>query len=412
MGRPHPLEHPALLAAARWAWLLYAFVLPITGAWVPFPQAIAIALLLAIAMRRRPAINWRPLWPIAVLYALHLIALAWTTDREAGLTDVQVKLGLALLPIAMAALLAFRPNALREGMAAFTLGCIAAFALSLLKAWRCQSEGGAGCFAQSALSYDVHPSYAAWYACWCIAYWGRELIHGAVGGASGRAAAIAGVGALAVFTVMLASKSGLLALGLVGLWLGGLVLLRMRGRARAAAIGGAAAIAAVALWQGGAVAWGRLAAARDAIALARADDMALLQSADGNALRLVAWACSADLMRGAPFGVGPGDARAALTDCYAAKGAAPALERRLNSHSQLMQEGVGLGWPGLLLGAALALAPLAWALREKRALATIFALMLLLNMAVESVFELQAGVAFAGMMLGLLAHAGKEPAAS
>ena len=403
MSRTHLLDRTWLRNAARWSWLLLCAVLPVSGAWLPVPQALAVGLLLLVAWRTRPSIHWHALWPISALYALHLIGMLWTTDLAFGLFDLQIKAGLVLLPIAASTLVSLRAEGSHESMLAFTIGNLVAFGLSLAKAGYCAMNGGEGCFSQSALSFELHPSYAAWYACWCVAYAGHHLMNVKGLGLRERALWIGAALSLSVFIGLLASKSGALGLGLVLLWLA-IGALRRFATAGRIAVAVAAVVAVFAASRGGTVVMDRMRAALDAVELAREGDPAIYSSSGGSEMRLVAWICSAELIATDPFGAGTGDIKHALAGCYEAKGAAPALERRLNSHSQFLQGGVALGWLGLLLTLVVGIVPLAMALHRRNALLTLFALLFLLNAAVESVLEVQAGVLFFGLMLGLLAR--------
>lgn len=398
----HPTQNRTIVEAARVAWLLLCLLLPISGAWLPVPMAVATVLLLVLAWRMRPAVDWRTLWPVSALYGLHVLGMGWSTDLGFGLFDLQIKAGLVLLPFAGAAFVALRSGGSHESMVAFTVGNAMAFALSLANAWYCKANGGDGCFSQSALSFDLHPSYAAWYACWTVAYSGHRLLNEKGLGLRERALWIGAALVMAVFIVMLASKSGALGLGLVLIWLAVSAVRRFATAGRVAVVV-AAALAAVAASRGGTVVKERMQAALDAVELAHAGDPAIYSSSGGSEMRLVAWICSAELISSDPLGAGTGDVKHALVGCYEAKGAAPALERRLNSHSQFLQGGVALGWLGLLLTLATVLVPLVVGLCRRHALLTLFALLYLLNAAVESVLEVQAGVAFVGILLGLLA---------
>jgi hypothetical protein len=395
----------ALERAAGLLFLLLCALLPLRGAWLPVPLAIATVLLLVAAWRQRPSINWRVLWPLGALYALHLIGMLWTDDIDFGLFDLQVKLGLVLLPIAAAAFMVMQPKGMRSAMGAFTFGNLTAMTLSLIEAWRCQALGGEGCFSQSALSFDLHPSYAAWYACWSVAYAGHRLVSGEPMKPIERWWWIASMAALSAFVVLLASKSGVIGLAFVAVWLGARVVMRS-GPAVRIVVFAAAGLIALAAMRGGSVVMARMQAAMDAVQLARDGDPVIYSSEGGSEMRLVAWICSTERIAKDPMGTGTGDIKHALAECYAAKGATPALERKLNSHSQFLQGGVALGWPGLLLTLATAFVPLAFALRRGDALLSLFALLFLLNAAVESVLEVQAGVVFYALMLGLLVARG------
>ncbi len=403
MSTEHVLDRPVIRLLAQWAWLLVCALLPIDGGLVPVPLAITIGLCLALAIRHRPSIVWRQLWPLFAYYALHVVGLAWTSDMGFGLFDLQVKLGLVLLPIAAAAVSMGRPEMLRSSMLAFTAGTLVAVVLGLHKAYACYAaEGMANCFSQSTLSYALHPSYTAWYGCWCIAYWGYTLITGDIRERTWRVGLAIGLPVILIFTVMLASKSGVIGLGLILLLLIGTVLFRLRGRVRMEVLGGAGVLIALGIWSQGALVSARMAAAWQAVDRSMEDDPVIYSSTDGSALRMVAWICSVERLHVEPWGAGTGDIKHALMDCYRSKNAQEAAQRRLNSHSQFLQSGVALGWPGLIIMLVLALLPLINGWRRHDVPTQFFLLLFIVNAAVESVLEVQAGVVFFGLFLGLL----------
>jgi len=80
------------------------------------------------------------------------------------------------------------------------------------------------------------------------------------------------------------------------------------------------------------------------------------------------------------------------------------MEKRLNAHCQFLQGGAALGWPGFILTLLIGLVPLRTAVIRRNVLLGTFAALFFVNAAVESILEVQAGVVFMGLMLGLLAH--------
>lgn len=399
--RPSP---PFLEKAAAWAWLLLCALLPISGNLVPVPLGCAILLAAIQFAWHRPVIAWRMLWPIPAWYLLHVAGMLWTTNTDFGLFDLQVKLGMVLLPVAAAVVVAIFPAMLRQGMSAFTIGTGIAILLSLWKGWVCfRATGDAGCFSQTTFSFELHPSYAAWYACWALAWWcDRALEDKAI---RSRLFHLSIALAMLVFIIMLASKSGaigaLLVLVVMAVrWLRSLVGRRWAPMLAMAAV---ALVAALAIPGGGRVV-ARMEAALRAVNMARHGDPALYASHGGSEMRLVAWQCSAELLLHQPMGSGTGDIKDELVECYQAKGATDAVEKRLNAHCQFLQGGVALGWPGLILTLLIGLVPLWIAVRQRNVLIGTFAGLFFVNAAVESVLEVQAGVLFMGLMLGLLAH--------
>lgn len=392
-----------LSTATQWAWLLVCGLLPISGDLVPVALGIAIALAATTFAWQRPVVQWRALWPLFAWYLLHVTGMLWTTDVAFGLFDLQVKLGLVLLPVAAAAVIAIRPDVLHRSMVAFTVGIVVSMVLGGVKAWDCWADTGVpSCFSQSTLSYSLHPSYAAWYACWALAWWGHRLVSGAIDWGKGVVAVLLTL--LLVWIMMLASKSGVLGAGMVVAWLAYAGLKLTAGRVRTFLLGGTLLAVVAALAIQGPLVVARMQASWNAIQRAAAADPAIFTSSDGNDLRIVAWTCSLDILKLDPMGAGTGDIKHALMACYGEKGADQAAARNLNSHSQFLQGGVALGWPGLILTLLLVLVPLVAAWYARQVVWLLFMALLVVNATVESVLEVQAGVVFVGIMLGSLAY--------
>lgn len=395
--------------AGQWSWWLLCAVMPISGRYVPIVLVLALAFTLISSIGGPWRLDRALLWPLFAFYAWHVAGMAWSTDIAFGLFDLQIKLGLVLLPLAAMVIMRRDPEALRNSMLAFTAGALVAVVLSLWKASVCFGEfGWKECWTQSYLSYDLHPSYAAWYTCWALLYWGRELILGRCARGWLRAAILIAVPVLLIFSVLLASKSGLLGLGLVSAHLLFLVIRHLRGVARTGVWVGVALALFLGAWAVGPVVKVRVGAAVKAVRMAMVDSSSIYASTEGNEERLVAWSCSAELLGADPLGAGTGDVKHALVACYGSHGAHDAAERRLNSHSQFLQGGVALGWIGLVLSLAVALVPLGEGIRRKENLLVLFAGLFLMNASIESVLEVQAGVVFLSLFLGLLAKGGSN----
>lgn len=389
--------------AGFWAWSVMCALLPVSGEVITLPLVISVLLLLLARIGRPLSLGPRWPWPLYAFYALHVIGMMWTTDVAFGLFDLQIKSALIVLPFAAVALLAEQGGrVLRHSMAAFAVGTVVAFGLGLAKALICFGEKGwIECFTQSYLSYDLHPSYAAWYTVWALAYWAHALINGTVEARWRWAVFVLLVLSLA-FSVMLASKSGLLGLALVLLVIVVLVLRRSSGRSRLVTLVALSAAIIIPGYLLAPVIASRAGSAVNSVQRLLHGTADVYASDNGNDERLVAWICSAELIRNDAIGAGTGDIKHALVACYTAKGAVHAAERRLNSHSQFLQGGVALGWAGLVAALLVALVPLWTAVRGRDLLHGVFMLLFILNAAIESVLEVQAGVVFFALFLGLL----------
>jgi len=392
-----------LQTVAEASWLLLCVLLPISGGLVPVPLAIAIILCAVIGIRRIGEFSWRRLWPLYAYYALHVIGLAWSTDIDFGLFDVQIKAGLVLLPFAGWAVGEARTDILRRTMIAFTSGMVVSIALGVIKAMACYAaDGQMNCFSQSTLSYQLHPSYAAWYGCWVVGYWGYVLIRGDLEQRWLRRILLFVLPVIVLFTTMLASKSGMIGLGLLLVVLIWTTFVRLRGSVRRLVLAFTGLLVLAALWTQGPLMRARVEVAFEAFQKGLDGDDGILFSDEGSAMRMVAWSCSVDRMMLEPFGSGTGDIKHALMQCYTDKGAVEAAKRNLNSHSQFLQSGVALGWLGMILLVLLVAVALALAVNSRSVPLAVFVLLFVVNALVESVLEVQAGVVFFALFIGLL----------
>ncbi|MBL0126951.1 MAG: O-antigen ligase family protein [Flavobacteriales bacterium] len=373
------------------------------GNLVPVPLVIAVVLLLLGAERSMFRMNRKLLWPLFLFYLWHIIGMLWTTDLAFGWFDLQIKLVLMILPLAAVILFAqLGPLALHRSMITFSIGLLVAMVLSLRSALICYSANGwMECFTQSYLAFDLHPSYLAWFACWAVWYWADRLSLGS-GSRAGRWVIAIGLVLAIVFIVMLASKSGYITLAIVLGWSLVKALRLASGYMRYAILGialSAALLPSILLRD---IIERRIAEGWNAVAHVR-DGIGMAADGEGSSERMVAWACSWEVLKSDPLGAGTGDVKHAMVRCYGERGATQAEKKRLNSHDQFLQGGAALGWVGLLLTLALALVPIriGWSTRYRPLL--LFSLLFIITASVESVLEVQAGTVFYGAFFGLLA---------
>jgi O-antigen ligase len=389
----------------RWALLLAFAALPVKGELVPLPLAVGTVLLLPQTTRFGKLRDKGLLLLPVAFYLLHVLGMSWSTDKAFGLFDLEVKLSLLLIPLVAAGMrTSDGKDLLRPAMVAFSVGLLLAILISMHSALTCYgTTGWVECFTQSYLSAYLHPSYMAWYACWTLFYWGYMLIDGQVTGLRARLA-VAFLPLLIIFIVMLVSKSGLLGLALALLALLARAARKLPRRTFGLlmiALAVSCAIPGVLLSRVLSV---RVGEAVHAVKESAKDDPSVEKVESSTDERLTVWGCSLQSIQASPWGAGTGDIKHVLMECYREKGAEAAIAHRLNSHSQVLQSGVALGWPGMLLVAALMLVPLIVGMRRKDPFLAIFALLFILNGAIESVLEVQAGVVFFILFFVTLVH--------
>lgn len=392
------------------ALLLLAVALPFAAGVIPvFILLIALAV---IGLRvkgggewRRPALNSALPW-MALYYLLHVIGMAWSTNTQFGLFDLEVKASFVLFPVLWWLLPSTARIDVNKVWKGFVWANAAAVVVSLVAAcwrfvpeWYLRGQGqlpyGApwtNHFFESRFALFLHPSYMAMYLCFALAVL-QFGVSGMRQGVRGMLSAL-----LVVGVILCNSKIGWLTLAVV---IGLAVMAAWREpahRRRLLALSGLGLAVFIALFMAFPTVSGKL---TQALSATGAIDPTSDQS---SALRRMAWDAATDLFQAQPFtGVGTGDIKDELVAVYEAKGYVHAAAKRMNAHSQFLQSAAALGIPGVLALLAMVLVPLVISVRRGRRPAVAFWLIILLNWCVESMAEVQAGVLFMTVMAWLLA---------
>jgi len=118
-------------------------------------------------------------------------------------------------------------------------------------------------------------------------------------------------------------------------------------------------------------------------------------SAQSTSERIIVWKVAVNIILKQPIlGVGTGDVKDELLREYYAKKVYPAFNQKLNAHNQYLQTMVTLGITGFIVLAVIILSSLVISVKKQDYPYTAFILLIILNIAFESMFETQAGVVF------------------
>lgn len=331
----------------------------------------------------------------SLFYLIYIAGLVYSENLGYAFFDLEVKLSLLIFPL----IFAFSPWPLYLGdewkriLTAFVAGCLTGALLLLVHAaLEFSVEADYQAFLYSRLSWYIHPSYLSMYYNLAII-----IIYSRV--ASGRELLLTRMNILRLFTalffmwmtLLLNSKAGLITLALLwpGLpiwwWLTNLwrrmfpsflitiILFLVTGSFLAPLI------------------FDRFAE----IDTMMEKDTKERRETNSTGDRLVAWSASLELIRENPwFGVGTGDVKDALIEKYRINNAIPALKNRLNAHNQYFQTTVTLGLPGATVLALMLILPAIYAIRREKWMYLFFLVIFSLNMTVESMLEVQAGVVY------------------
>jgi O-antigen ligase len=127
-------------------------------------------------------------------------------------------------------------------------------------------------------------------------------------------------------------------------------------------------------------------------------------------MRYIAWSCSMNSISDSwLFGYGTGSGKGQLINEYSENGYYEMEKLRLNSHNQYLETWLNLGIPGLLLLVILLISGFVKYYFSKDAISLFFILLVSMNMMVESILEVAAGVIFFGFFYSLFVSRNQKP---
>ena len=119
--------------------------------------------------------------------------------------------------------------------------------------------------------------------------------------------------------------------------------------------------------------------------------------------RLKVWNASIDIIsNNILFGVGSGDVKEELMDCYKKHGYRYAIQKNLNSHSQYLETFIGQGLMGFTLLAVMFVFGFYKAYKRKEFILMYFLIIVCLNFLFESMLNTMTGVIFFSVFYYLL----------
>ena len=337
------------------------------------------------------------LWLISfsLIYIIYLIGLLWTTDFSYAWFDLEVKLSLLVLPIifATSAGRMISPEASGKLIRIFALGCLTGSLILYGHAiWNSLVLKLPEAFYYSNLSWYFHPAYLAMYMTFVISnVFYHLLIRQTVAGFRKQAAHIIMLIYLLVFIILLSSKAGLLAVLMMIIFYSVILGWRYRQWGRSALI---LSVSVLIFFVGLKV----FPYASERVSQAGKDITAsdtVNYSGKSTSDRIGVWKAALHIIRENPFlGVGTGDVKDELMREYHEQNVIPAYEQRLNAHNQYLQTFVTLGLTGFMVLAMILIVPAISSIRRNDYMYGAFLLIIILNIAFESMFETQAGVVF------------------
>lgn len=393
--------------------VLIAFFIPLNQKIIVYLIALLVLLNIFGWIKRGAVKLDKSFWPFIILFFIYVAGLAFTTNFDYGLKDIETRATFMLFPLLYGLAKRDKPIQLGWIIKALVLGLIIKIGICYYFAYECfEILGYIECFEGSRLAYNIHPTYFALYFIIAGTFY---LIHSFEKGVSmaWRISAIV-VGGLFLFMVYrLFSLGPVIAVSaMIGTLL--YAYFHFRNKKRYFLIG------LVVFALAGFFAIQKLPFLQTDVNEVKEElskffdnkEQYMIDNQDDphsvNA-RIIIWVASFDLVKKHPFGVGTGDYKDVVLANYRANDMPVYADKELNSHCQYLQTAiaVGIGSAILLL---LVFGYYIWlGFKQKNlyliALTSLFATACLF----ESILERQWGILFFMFFLSLvLTRKGKE----
>jgi O-antigen ligase len=332
-----------------------------------------------------------PLFVLSGIFILHLIGLLYTEHYAEGTKELEYKLSYIVFPVLAIFIPVFSEKARDWLLDLFAIGSIV-FALNSI--WEglvfYQETGELAQLSYGELSHPFHPTYMAVYNVFFATWFfkrlsldmnvGRQLLYGT------------GLVISGAYVIMLASKAGILSLG-IPIVFGCFFFIKTKRIKRLFLVMGVFMLSIVASYKLIPTSSQRIETAVQTVTKGTTDaDSEMAHSSVK--LRQVIWTASLEVIIENPFGVGTGDTTPELVKKYRAMGEDFAAEKNLNCHNQFLQVTCEHGWIALLLLVTGMAMMILRSIKTKDWIFLAFLLICGLNFLFESFLEVQAGIVF------------------
>jgi len=380
--------------AFAWAIQLVAFSIPILKLGLQIPILILILVWVFSPKQKLTKVFW-PILVFSGIYLFHAIGLLYSSNLEAGLTDMVQKFSLILFPIIVGTAIPMDREDYRQTMGAFVLGTLAAALIGYFTSWLTYTDtGNPEAFYMSDFSPFHHPSYLAMYmnmAIFILIYntFKRKLIR------SREFIYWLGALFLAISMVFPASKMGLLTFVILVI---AMVFVASKLKmlfSRQSFFLLFTFIFFVVFYTNDPIASSRVDRAIS-VTQEQAENQVNSERSqtESSTARLLVWGVAIDEIQEHPMGVGTGDTQMVLVEEYRERGYDQIASKRLNPHNTYLELALEVGVIALIWFVFSLLFPVRMILIDQNWIYGFFILNVSLNFMVESMLEGQSGVVF------------------
>lgn len=329
------------------------------------------------------------------LYLLHILGLLWSENIGFGMFDLQVKLTLLIIPLFLFPSLANGAVGRDALIRIYSIGAVMALAVCLFRAGLRHDLPGS--FYYQELSWFMHPGYFSMHLCLAFTVFTERLIGRKTFDPSFRLNLFFAL-LMTIGVFLLSSKTGIIIMVILAMTQIVRMLRRNPGMRRVILISLVIIATVFAVMLPGSLVMDRFSQLGDTSDLTDSS-----VEHNSTTIRIAAWKASWNLIKEAPLiGYGTGDIRDVLMAFYSDHSLPVLEDGRINPHNQFLQTWLALGVTGVFLLVTIIFLIVRTAVRRRDMLAMSLGVILLLNMLVESVIEVEAGVMFYSVFVILL----------
>lgn len=322
------------------------------------------------------------------LYLLHVVGLLFTTNTNAGLFDLQVKLSILIFPLIIASK-PYTKEQIRHIFIAFILGLLYSSLYMLSRAISLYFIDEDNNFFYGQFAVFLHTSYYSMYLNLAIVW----ILLNSIKKSSHWFSpfhSILLVLFFSVIIVLLSSKSGIIGLGLILLTTIGYIVF-LKKKYLLGVIG--TIILVIGLLSMNYFAPNTIHKLTNIVTAVTTESNT--ETTESSSVRLLVWESSNQVIKeNLLFGVGTGDSKEALIKEYSKRNIKTAVENKLNAHNEFYQIFICLGLLGFIILLINLIYPFVFAVQTKHYLYCFFILIIGFNFLSESMLETQAGVIF------------------
>ena len=396
--------------------VLYALLL-LAMATLPFTNWLMLPIAVAMVVNWIWEWNWREkrdnlrarhTLPAVIifssLYLLTIVGFLISSRKSTALAAFDCDIWFLVAPIVILSYKPelFTPARMRLLFGVFAASCVLQCLIIVpFGLYRVVYSGNSKYLYYIYLSLFKHPSYVAMYMTFAFFWLLRDMhLHWHTSATRYKALSVPALALLALTVVLLQSKAGLICISLLStLWILLYFAVRRHHPFISLLILGAVVGISIFVYQSGIIRNNRA-----LIALEQFKNHKDEPYGEGSGeIRLTIWKSSWEVaVNNLPWGTGTGDATEDLKLNALQKNYTNLIEHNYNAHCQYLQELVETGILGLAILLAYCLYPLFEGVRRKDILLFSFAILVMLNITVECMFETRSGVGFIALTNVLL----------